>query len=972
MSPLSPVRLRFAAFELDEGNARLTRNGCALALTPKAFGVLCALARHPGQLLSKDALLDAVWGHRHVSESVLKTTISELRAVLGDDARQPRFVETAARRGYRFIGTPARESPQASVAAAVSNSQLPPAARASSRGDEPRMIGRQPALATLRALWAKALGGERQIVWIVGEAGVGKTTLIREFLGEIDPMCWSHGQCVEQYGAGEPYLPFLEGLGVLCQRDPELPAKLRAGAPTWLMQMPMVCSETERTALRQELAGATADRMARELRECTDLYSMTHPLLFVTEDLHWSDGATLRMLDYLARHRGPARGMWLSSFRLTEVLAGDHPLKAIRHELRLHGLATEIALDSFSEHEVGAYLAERFPRTPLPEPFVRSLHQHTDGLPLFLVNVVEDLVAHGAIEPGVAAPDPAAVTALDVPENLAGVIGRQLARLPPETRTLLAAASVCGAEFRAQILAEVLELPAAHVAVECERLARRQQWLTAGVVERLPGGALDARFGFRHALYKRTLYQGIGALTRAHWHQRAAAALERGRAQGMAVSAAELATHCELSQDVMAALRHYADAAASALRHFAPDEAMTLTARALRLLPRCPDGVERLERELALVAARGVAASQLLGVGSPEAMEAFERAQALSARLPSAPARTAEHTSLGWVLFTRGQFVEARGLAARIQAQAETHGDRMLLMGAYNLLGASMCAQGELVDGTARIEQALEICRTLLDRIATGGPFILDPMVSQYSNLCLPLCRLAKLDTAQAYMDAALARARELRHPMSEMLALWFQGVIAWHRDEPQRVLVFAEQQQTVVAQHRLAQGGGPALWMRGWATVRLGDPAAGLALLEAGLDRDASRGMHGNTSIVIGFAAEALLLSRRVEEARQRIEAALELAARLRERIYLADLLRIRAGVEQAAGKRAAARESLHASIREAAAQQALWPELNARLALCELEGANASGPAELTAALGRLSESFDLPLVQRARAQV
>src|SRR5262245_57677419 len=100
------LRLRFDAFELDEADARLTRDGRPIALPPKAFAVLCTLARHRGQLVTKDTLLDAVWGHQHVSESVLKTIISTLRTALADDPRQPRFIETAARRGYRFIGAP--------------------------------------------------------------------------------------------------------------------------------------------------------------------------------------------------------------------------------------------------------------------------------------------------------------------------------------------------------------------------------------------------------------------------------------------------------------------------------------------------------------------------------------------------------------------------------------------------------------------------------------------------------------------------------------------------------------------------------------------------------------------------------------------------------------------------------------------------------------------------------------------------
>jgi DNA-binding winged helix-turn-helix (wHTH) protein len=100
---LNPARVRFDAFELDEPNALLLRDGKAVTLAPKPFGVLCALARRPGSLLTKHALLDDVWGHQFVTESVLKTAISEVRAVLDDDPKQPRYIETVSRRGYRFI-----------------------------------------------------------------------------------------------------------------------------------------------------------------------------------------------------------------------------------------------------------------------------------------------------------------------------------------------------------------------------------------------------------------------------------------------------------------------------------------------------------------------------------------------------------------------------------------------------------------------------------------------------------------------------------------------------------------------------------------------------------------------------------------------------------------------------------------------------------------------------------------------------
>ena len=99
--------MRFDAFELDEANALLLRDGEALALAPTPFALLCVLARRPGSLLTKHVLLDQVWGHQFVSDSVLKTAISDLRTVLDDDPRHPRFIETVSRRGYRFIAATA-------------------------------------------------------------------------------------------------------------------------------------------------------------------------------------------------------------------------------------------------------------------------------------------------------------------------------------------------------------------------------------------------------------------------------------------------------------------------------------------------------------------------------------------------------------------------------------------------------------------------------------------------------------------------------------------------------------------------------------------------------------------------------------------------------------------------------------------------------------------------------------------------
>jgi DNA-binding winged helix-turn-helix (wHTH) protein len=291
------LRLRFDAFALDEADASLTRDGKRISLAPRPFEVLCVLARTPQTLVTKNALLDSVWGHRFVTESVLKTTVSALRAALGDDSKQPRYIETVSRRGYRFIakvnaGAAPNESPPA-----ISSSALEPS------GSRLSITGRSDAVERLRSAWQLACSGKRQIVWIAGEPGVGKSTLIEHFVAEVGESQCVHGQCVEQSGAGEPYLPALEALSALSRRDPSFGELIRAVAPTWLLQLPWLSSAEERDALRRELAGSGQARMLREFGELLERYTQNRPLLLVTEDLHWSDHATVQLIDHIARRR---------------------------------------------------------------------------------------------------------------------------------------------------------------------------------------------------------------------------------------------------------------------------------------------------------------------------------------------------------------------------------------------------------------------------------------------------------------------------------------------------------------------------------------------------------------------------------------------------------------------------------------------------------------------------------------------
>src|SRR5438128_3536802 len=198
----------FPPFRLDTVNQCLFRgDGVAeerMLLAPKAFDVLRYLVEHPGRLVAHEELLDALWPKTYVQPEVLKSHITAIRAVLGDDARKPMFIETMSRRGYRFIA-PVTEGASARGAVASRPAKI--------------LVGRDGALDQLRrCLGRMSSKGERQIVFVTGEPGIGKTAVADAFIDraadESPDIRLARGQCIEGY-----YYPMLEVLAALCRGD---------------------------------------------------------------------------------------------------------------------------------------------------------------------------------------------------------------------------------------------------------------------------------------------------------------------------------------------------------------------------------------------------------------------------------------------------------------------------------------------------------------------------------------------------------------------------------------------------------------------------------------------------------------------------------------------------------------------------------------------------------------------------------
>ena len=960
--------LAFGPFRLDARNARLTEGARELELPPKAFAVLCHLAARPGELVTKDELLDAVWGRRFVSESVLKTAVSTIRTVLGDDSRAPRYVETVSRRGYRFVATPVESAPVAS--------SLPLAPVEPPAAEEAALVGREEPLARLDSLLASALGGSRQTVMVGGEAGIGKSALLRRLAARAQSTgAWvAFGQCVEQVGGGEPYLPVLDALAELSRGPAGAPwvAALRQVAPTWLAQLPWLVPAGDEASLRHELAGAVQDRMLREFGALLDTVTQARPLVLLVEDLHWSDHATVNLLGYLARRRGPARVMLVASYRPIDAALAEHPMQALRQELKLHRLCTELMLEPFTEHEVDRYLRERLgdELPALHEALARQLHAHTEGLPLFVANLVDVLADSGAFEPGTAAAaDPAALlSGLQVPDTLSGVIERQIARLPGELRALLEAAAVLGLEFVHPLLAALMEQDAGVLRARCEGMARRAEWLRSAGLATLPDGTLAGRFAFRHALHRRVFYERVSPARRLQMHLQAAGALQAMTGAQADHNAAEVALHleraCELAplagvrlpeaQREAFAWRFRAAQAAVALH--APHDALAHFARAWQSGPSPAQRVQlALER-----------AAVLLQLG--EGARALEETAAALAQ-----ARTlADPALLQRALRVRARCCQENDLPdAAIALIDELLGRADAPQGAER--ARALMVKAQALVGAGRLPEAAEVSRQALEAVPADAPAVRADILA---GQVLGHFQRATFAEGLAVAEEAMALYEQADHALGAAHMAGRRGAFLLNlgrAEEAEAALRDARARSTAlhdVQGHRTA-----VLNLVKLITDR-GDADAALALLEEGWQ--AAPGfespvaecafLHGfyYCNYLRGELGDALADARRVRESAEGLNS-------VYWRIGSAVLV---VGIHLHLGDTATAAELIDRALSLTHAREVhhLWPRVVSHRAWVELES---GAPARALALLDEVQASGDpvpaedLAAMQRVRAQ-
>jgi DNA-binding winged helix-turn-helix (wHTH) protein/predicted ATPase len=894
--------IAFGQFRLDLINECLWQGTRAISLRPKAFAVLKLLIESPGQLLTKQQVLDSVWPGTFVGDAVLKDNIRQLREALDDDAESPIYIETAHRRGYRFIGKTSEPVPSKNVTELVLAPLAPKIAGSTASAAEIGVLGRDMELARLRGWLDHALAGDRQVVFVTGEAGIGKTTLVQAFLKQVEEVPGirvARGQCLEHYGAGEAYLPLLDGFSRLCRSHggDQVLNLLRNQAPTWLAQMPSLVPQSERANLQSQTMGATRERMLREMAEAIETLSSETPLLLFLEDLHWSDYSTVDLVSFLARRQDLARLMIIGTYRPVDVIVADHPLKGVKRELQAHGLSRELALECLSEEAVAQYLATRFPGHQFPTRLTRTVYQRTEGTPLFMVDLVEYFTDQKAIveEQGTwkLHVDLSEVEQ-GVPSNVRDLIQKQIERLSPDERAVLEAASVAGMECSSVAIASGLENTVEWVEEHCEQLARRHHFLSPAWLVELPDGTVTPRHRFIHVLYKEVPYRLMAPMRRSQIHRRIG---ERGIAiYGDRASeiAAELAMHFEQSRDWPHALEYLLLAAENAAARSAHHEAIDLANRGLEAVQLLPDAAEHAKQEMKLRMILSVSLTAIKGFASAEVEKINARGREIFWRHGPSPELFYMLFALNFYRQFRGEMHSSLETSYQLMQLAEDLGDGMLIMEAHRTLGPVLLLLGRCSEALEHLEKGKVLYETQHDR--HNRIFVnFDTKVMLEGFAAMALLPLGYPEKSAERLAAGLALARELGHAQTLVVALHIAAQVHQLRGEADLVHVYAKEAM------ELADEYGMAVWVAygfielGWAEAELGNAQGGIEKMQRGLADHELTGTKLRSPYFLGTLADQLGKSGRVAEGLAAITNAISLAEYSGERYALSELYRIK-----------------------------------------------------------------------------
>lgn len=855
------------------------------------------------------------------------------------------------------------------------------------------IVQRKPELAALRSAFDKADAGTGSVSCLAGEPGIGKTTLVEDFFASLaadERPCWiGRGHCSERLADTEAYLPVIDALEDLLRGDKSgtVARLMQLVAPTWYAyvrpaatprtleatapQGSKIASGSELTPPIPLTRASSQQAMLREFYNLIQEVSRLGPVVLLFDDVHWADVSTVDLIAYLGRHCQRLRLLILVTYRPTELLLGPHPFHRAKLELLGSGACTEHVIGFLSRDDIRDYLEIAFPQHELPPDFTELIHQATEGSPLFMADLLRYLRERGVIsnvDGRWTLTNEAFDLRQNLPDSILSMIQRKLDLLSEDDRKLLSTASVQGQEFDSAAVAGALERDAADVEERLGELDRVHGLVRLSWEDEFADGTVTLRYVFVHALYQQALYTALQPSRRAAMGIALARTLERLHGSGNAAPA-ELACLCEVGRDYAQAAKNFWLAAQDAASVFAHREAVVLARRGLRMLENLPETFDRCELELPLQTTLGMQLQVTNGFAAREARQAYDRARQLCRQVPDSGQLFPVLWGLWLYSKVRSELGKAQEMADELLDLAQRLRAPDLALQAYQALGMTAFCRGIPSETLQHVEQAT----ALYDRDrhhAHADQFGQDPGVICKAFGAVALWILGYPDEARRQSDAAIQMSLRLS-PSSQAVALHFAAMLHQLCRDPARVSQFTKNASEIAAEHGFSFWQAGSSVLGGWALASSGSLDAGLNCLRQGLlDWNATNSMTYRT-YYLGLLADVLRQRGDVAESLRVIEEGLTLVEQSDERLYEAELHRLR-GELRLPDDRHEAEEHFYKSLTVARHQGARSFELRTATSLAALHASDSKKSEArklLLDAMEKIAEGPDTRDLQEAK---
>ena len=771
------------------------------------------------------------------------------------------------------------------------------------------------------------------------------------------------------HGKASAWLPVLELLrGYFGLQDTDDPAMRREKVRATLAALDPALSEVLPYLLRllgiQEGPDPLAEmdpqiRRRRTLEAIKRIIlreSLEHALVVIFEDLHWIDSETQALLDLLADSGAGARLLLLVNYR-----------PEYRHEWSGRGHYLQLRLDPLGGENAAAMLAALLGGGAELEALKRLIIERTEGNPFFIEEMVQALFDEGALVRNGAVTVTRSLSQLRLPPTVQGILASRIDRLSAEQKELLQTLAVIGRESPLSLIREV----ASKAEAQLERMLADLR--AAEFIYEQPALA-DTEYIFKHALTQEVAYNSLLIERRKQLHERAGRAFESMFAEQLDDHLRELAHHYSHSDNVAKAVEYLGRVGKQALQRSAHTAAIGSLTEAIDLLPRLPDGPERIQRELQLQLAVGPALSAIKGWSAPEVERAYVRARELCKRLGDPPELFPTLVGVWLVYYIRGESRMAHELAEQLMNRAQSRNDSTHLLVAHDALGSTSLDMGKLLLAREHKEAVI----SLYDP-ARHGPFAkrtsFDAKGYALSYLGMTLWLLGYPDQALKRANEAVEFTQALSHPLSLAGAESFLGQVQQYRHEARTAQKTAERAIALSAEHEFTFWLAVATILRGWAIAEQGHQEEGIPQIQEGLAALRATGTEISRPYWLSLLAEACIESSLLDDGLSALAEALAVANETEGREYEAEIYRLKGELllRQGDSNAAEAQKCFERAIEIARNQSAKSWELRATTSLARLLAKQArrdEARAMLADIYGWFTEGFDTADLKDAKA--